>query len=137
MAGKLKRIADDIATPVNTLYGLKEDRPTGEPMVGTIHRVTVYDDLLQESVILSHGIAFVGQPPALALNVTGGVATVVLSQGIAGAHYRMEYRNSLSAGDTWTLLQDIPSLVGTTASVPDSTPIANRTHRYYRALLVR
>jgi len=116
---------------------LGDSIPTSEPMVGTIHRVTVYDDLLQEAVIQSHGKAFAGQPPAVALNASGGVATVVLSQGISGWHYRVEYANNLSAGTTWELLQDIPALVGTTVSVPDPTPIASKAYRYYRAVLVR
>lgn len=116
---------------------LGDSTPTGEPMTGTIHRVTVYDDLLQESVILSHGKAFTGQPAVLTLGTVGGVATVVLTQGIPGQHYRVEYRNTLSTGDTWQLLQDIPALVGTTASVPDPTPIASRNYRYYRVVLLR
>ena len=116
---------------------LGDSIPSGAPMVGTIHRVTAYDGLLPESAILSHGLAFAGQPPAIALNAKDGVATIVLSQGIPGAHYQVEYRNSLGAADSWQLLQDIPALVGTAASVPDPTPIANRTSRLYRALLVR
>jgi hypothetical protein len=115
---------------------LGDSIPSGAPMVGTIHRVTAYEGLLPESAILSHGMAFAGQPPAIALNTKDGVATIVLSQGVPGAHYQVEYRNSLGAADTWQLLQDIPALVGTTASVPDPTPIANRTCRLYRALLV-
>jgi hypothetical protein len=116
---------------------LGDSVPSGEPMVGTIHRVTVYDDLLPEPAILSHGKAFTGQPPGLALNANGNVATVVLSQGLPGEHYRVEYSGSLNAGDPWHLLQDIPALVGTTASVPDPTPIPTGTVRYYRSVLVR
>ena len=135
LAGTKTGVSPSFSLPSD--YGvLGDSTPAGEPMVGTIHRVTVYDDLLQESVILSHGTAFAGQPPALALNVSGGVATVVLNPGIPGAHYRVEYRNSLTAGDTWELLQDIPALVGTTASVPDPTLIATRSYRYYRAVLL-
>jgi hypothetical protein len=48
----------------------------------------------------------------------------------------VEYRNSLGAADNWQLLQDIPVLAGTATNVPDPTPIANRTCRFYRALLV-
>lgn len=136
LAGVRTGVSEFFSLP-SELGVLGDSTPTWEPMVGTIHRVTVYDDLLQESMILSHGRAFAGLAPALSLNAAGGVATVVLSQGIEGAHYRVEYRNSLGAGDTWELLQDIPALVGTTASVPDSTPIASRNYRYYRAVLVR
>lgn len=136
LAGTKTGVSDLFALP-SEIGVLGDSTPTGEPMVGTIHRVTIYDDLLEESVILSHGRAFAGLAPALALNATGGVATVVLSQGIEGAHYRVEYRNSLGAVDTWELLQDIPALVGTSASVPDPTPIASRNYRYYRAVLVR
>lgn len=39
----------------------------GETMVGTIHRVTVYDDLVSEEVILGHADAFAGvvRPPII------------------------------------------------------------------------
>jgi hypothetical protein len=131
-------------TGVSPLFALPSDVgvlgdsiPSGEPMVGTIHRVTAYDGLLPESAIVSHGMAFAGQPPAIALSTKDGVATIALSQGIPGAHYRVEYRNSLGAADNWQLLQDIPALVGTTAGVPDPTPIANHTSRLYHAVLVR
>ena len=130
-------------TGVSPLFALPSDVgvlgdsiPSGAPMVGTIHRVTAYEGLLPESAILSHGMAFAGQPPAIALNAKNGVATIVLSQGIPGAHYRVEYRNSLGAADSWQLLQDIPALVGTTASVLDPTPVANRAYRFYHAVLV-
>jgi len=129
---------------VSALFALPSDVgvlgdsiPTGEPMVGAIHRVTIYNGLLPESVILSHGMAFAGQAPEVTLGAKGGVATVLLSRGIAGLHYRVEYSNSLSAGDNWQLLQDLPALAGVTASVPDPTPIANRAFRYYRAVLLR
>jgi hypothetical protein len=135
LAGVVTNVDSAFSLPVSQ-GRLGANLDNTEPMTGTIHRVTVYEDLLQESVILSHGSVFAGQAPAIGLNVAGGVATVVISQGIPGAHYRVEYRNSLSAGDTWELLQDIPALAGTTASVPDPTPIASRSYRYYRTVLV-
>ncbi len=61
----------------------------------------------------------------------------VISADATGGHYRVESRNSLSAADKWELLQDIPALAGTTMSVTDPTPIASRTHRLYRAVLLR
>jgi hypothetical protein len=114
---------------------LGDSIPSSAPMVGTIHRVTAYNGLLPESAILSHALAFAGHS-AIALSVQDGVATFLLSQGIPGAHYQVEYRNSLGAADNWQLLQDIPVLAGTATNVPDPTPIANRTCRFYRALLV-
>jgi hypothetical protein len=136
LAGTRSGVSSAFALPSEAGV-LGDSQPTGEPMTGVIHRVTTYDSLLEESVILAHGQAFAAQPPALALNVSGGLVTVLLTQGMPGQHYQVEYRDSLDAGGTWTLLQDIPALSGTTATVPDPTPIAGRTSRYYRALLVR
>jgi hypothetical protein len=110
----------------------------GEPMTGTIHRVTVYDSVLADAVILTHAKAFAGpgQPPVLALETTGNAAVIVLNQGVAGSHYRVEYRNSLNAADTWQVLEDIPALAGTSARVTDPTPLASRSVRFYRAVLM-
>jgi hypothetical protein len=109
-----------------------------EPMVGTVHRVTVYDSLVAEEVILRHAQAFasVGQPPVVALDVKGALPAVTLSQGVSGAHYRVEYRNSLAAADAWQLLADIPALNGTSVRVEDPTPLSTRSERYYRAVQV-
>jgi hypothetical protein len=111
----------------------------GEPMTGTIHRVTVYDNLLQDSVILAHAKAFIGvsDPPVLAIEISGGLPVIALSHGIAGAHYRVETRNSLGAADTWQLLQDIPALAGTSVRVSDPTPASGRSARFYRAVLIQ
>lgn len=138
LAGTRTGVSASFALP-SDLGVLGDSSPTGEPMVGTIYRVTAYDDLLLESVILAHGKAFnvtVGQPPVLALELTGNLPTVILSQGVAGAHYRVEYRNSLKATDVWQLLQDLPSLLSTSVRVTDSTPITSGSARYYRAVLL-
>ena len=62
-------------------------------------------------------------------------ATIVLTRASSSA-LQVSIADSLGAADSWQFLQDIPALVGTTASVPDPTPIANRTSRFYHALLV-
>lgn len=110
----------------------------GEPMTGTLHRVTVYDSVLTDAVIQAHASAFASAPkaPVVALDKSGALPAIVLSSGVAGAHYRVEYRDSLSAADAWKLLQDIPSLTGTTANVTDTTAMVGRVQRYYRAVLV-
>ncbi len=109
----------------------------GEPMVGTIHRITVYDSIVPDAVLQDHGLAFAVQPPSIALTVSGTTATVVLSQGTPGLHYRVEYRDGLTAGDAWQVLQDIPALSGTAVSISDPTLINTRSYRYYRAVWVR
>lgn len=121
----------------NDLGVLGDNIPTESPLVGTIHRVTVYDSVLSDAVLLDHGQAFAVLPPALGLTLSGPTATVTLSQGTPGLHYRVEYRDGWAAGDGWQLLQDIPALSGTTASITDPTPLNTRTHRYYRAVWVR
>ncbi len=132
-------------TGVDAAFALPNDRGMlgsavggGEPMTGTIHRVTVYDELLTEAVVLNHATAFAGatKPPGIALEIAGAQPVVVLSQGVAGAHYRVEYRNSLGAADAWQTLQDIPSLTGASIRVTDATAFAGRRERYYRAVLV-
>ncbi len=60
---------------------------------------------------------------------------VVLGQGVANAHYRIEYCETL--GGAWQLLQDIPALSGTTARVVDSSPHSAHTRRFYRAVCVQ
>jgi hypothetical protein len=110
-----------------------------ETMVGTIYRVTVYDSLLTEDVILAHALAFLSlsQQPTVALDLTGATPAIILGKGIPSAHYRIEYRNSLSAADAWQLLQDIPSLSGTTARVVDASPRSAHLQRFYRAVYVQ
>lgn len=111
-----------------------------EGMVGTMHRVTVYDSIVAPEVLLRHARAFVGAdttPPVLAVSVAGNSPVLSLSQGVTGAHYRVEYRDSLGSADAWQLLQDIPSLSGPTVQVPDATSVAGRTARFYRAVLVQ
>ena len=72
----------------------------------------------------------------LAFPLSAGAQATITLQGVAGTHYRVEYRNSLAASDTWQLLQDIPSLSGTSIPVVDTTPITGRTQRIYRAVTV-
>lgn len=113
----------------------------GEAVKGTIYRVNVFDEILADTILAAHAKAFVGagpvKVPALALDLSGTQPVVILSQGSAGLHYRVEYRNSLGATDTWQLLQDIPALSGTSARVSDTTAAAGRVQRFYRAVLVQ
>ena len=110
-----------------------------EPMMGTIHRVTVYDSLETASVIYAHARAFTGmvQQPKIALALRGTTPAISFSEGMTGKHYRVEYRNSLATGDAWQLLSDIPALAGTTASVDDTTAVSSRAQRFYRVVLVQ
>lgn len=109
-----------------------------EPMAGTIHRVTVYGEVLSAEAILAHARSFLNLPtgPQLAVSLTRDLITVALSQGTAGKHYRLETRASLSANAAWELLTDIPSLNGTSIQIADPSPIGGRTERYYRAVEV-
>lgn len=109
-----------------------------EPMVGTIHRATVYGEVLSAELILAHARSFLNQPtgPQLAISLTRDLITITLGQGTAGKHYRVETRASLSAGVVWELLTDIPSLTGTSIQIADPSPIGGRAQRYYRAVEV-
>ena len=64
----------------------------------------------------------------------GSKATISLSAGVVGLHYRVEYRSSLSPANPWQLLQDIPSLNSTSLLISDPAPV--EAQRYYRAVLV-
>ncbi len=116
--------------------GFLGSTPTGgEAMVGRIFRIVVYSGIIPDATIQKHGDAFVSavpRPSSLSIAVTGSQATITL-RGVSGAHYRVEYRNSLSSSATWQLLQDIPSLSGASAQVVDPTPITGLTQRFYRA----
>jgi hypothetical protein len=69
--------------------------------------------------------------------MTAPTPAVILGKGVPNAHYQIEYRDSLSAGDPWQLLQDIPALSGTTARVVDPSPRTAHPQRFYRAVLVQ
>ncbi|MCC6233148.1 MAG: hypothetical protein IT580_10930 [Verrucomicrobiales bacterium] len=136
LAGTTSGVDAAFALP-NEIGSLGSAVGGGEPMKGTIHRVTVYDDLLSEAVLQAHASVFASapKPPKLALEF-GINPTLVLTEGTAGAHYRIEYKASLGATEAWVSLQDIPSLSGTSARVTDSTPFAGHAQRFYRAVLV-
>jgi Concanavalin A-like lectin/glucanases superfamily len=109
-----------------------------EAMVGRIFRVVVYAGMLPDATIQKHGSAFANATPhgaSLSIAVTSTQAAITL-QGVAGTHYQVQYRNSLAAADTWQLLQDIPSLSGTSIKVVDPTATTGRSQRFYRAAAV-
>ncbi|MBI4326800.1 MAG: discoidin domain-containing protein [Chloroflexi bacterium] len=58
----------------------------------------------------------------------------ILFEGIAGVHYRAEYREALDPTDAWKLLQDIPALLSTPFRVYDPAP-AVHPQRYYRVVV--
>jgi hypothetical protein len=106
-------------------------------MVGRIFRIVTYSGVLPDATIKKHGDAFVTaapqpQPATLSIAISGSQASITL-RGIAGAHYRVEYRDLLSASDIWQLLQDIPALSGSSVQVTDPTAITGRAQRFYRA----
>ena len=69
--------------------------------------------------------------PGVAINLHAGIVV----SGLVGFHYRVEYRTAFDPVDTWTLLQDIPSLATTPLTVYDNVP-ANQPARFYRAIIV-
>lgn len=140
LAGTTTGVGDTFVMPTGLGFLGAASLTGTEPMVGTIHRVTVYGSRLSPEVLLRHAKAFVGAdatPPVLSLAVGGNSPLLLLSQGVTGAHYRVEYRDSLGSADAWQLLQDIPSLSGVTVQVTDPTSAAGRTARFYRAVLVQ
>ena len=111
LVGTTTGVSSDFAMPVGVgLLGGNAAAGT-ESMVGTIHRVTVYDSALSADVVLRHANTFwtAPQPPTLSFGLAGGLPALTLSRGVSGAHYRVEYRNSLASTDTWQLLEDIPA----------------------------
>jgi hypothetical protein len=132
LAGATTGVDVNFAMPAG--LGWLGANPDGsDPMTGTLHRVTVYDTELAEVVVASHAKAFLsGGRPSVSLEISGPTPAVTMSQGIPGLHYRLEYRTSLAAADSWQLLQDIPALSGTSVRVVDPTPIQLR--RFYRAV---
>lgn len=130
---------------VSTAFNMPQDLGSlgaygdgGEPMIGTIYRVTVYDTALADDVILKHAESFASfnAPPKVAAKVANNTVSITLT-GKSGAHYRVEYRNSFFAADSWQLLQDVPSLSGTTITVDDTTPVSSLPQRLYRAVMVQ
>jgi hypothetical protein len=137
LAGTITGVSDLFALPTGPGF-LGSTSGGGEAMVGRIFRIVVYAGMVPEATIKKHGQAFAPvppQPPLLAIAVTGSQATMTL-QGVTGAHYQVQYRNSLSAADTWVVLQDIPSLSGTSIQVVDPTATTSRSERFYRAALL-
>lgn len=68
-------------------------------------------------------------------NTTINLHAGIVVNGIVGFHYRVEYRTTLDPVDTWTLLQDLPSLAASPLTVYDNVP-ANQPQRFYRAIIV-
>ncbi|MHC1768680.1 MAG: LamG-like jellyroll fold domain-containing protein [Verrucomicrobiia bacterium] len=137
LAGSNTAVSDQFVMPSGA--GFLGATATGaETMIGRILRITVYDEILSDAAIQRHGstLPVPAQEPSLAISVTGGQPTLTLT-GVAGTHYRVEYRDSLAAADSWQLLQDIPSLTGTSITVNDSTSTAGRTARFYRAVVAQ
>ena len=104
-----------------------------EGMVGTIHRVAIYDEVLPPETLIAHANRFLNiiTGPTLAVNLSKNTPTLTITQGVTGKHYQVEYQSSLTGG-AWQVLADIPALVGTTAEVTDPTAPATQTARYYR-----
>jgi Concanavalin A-like lectin/glucanases superfamily len=136
MAGTSTNVDANFAMPSGA--GFLGANPTGgEAMTGRIFRVVVYSGMVPEATIQKHANAFsvASQHPSLSIAITGGQPAITL-QGVAGAHYQVQYRDSFSAADTWQLLQDIPSLSGGSIQVVDPTAIAGRSQRFYQAVTV-
>jgi hypothetical protein len=128
-------------TGVDPAFEMPADRgslggnPDGtQAMVGTIYRLNVFDTVLSDTVILAHAKAWLtpAQRPKIAIDLAGATAGITLSQGVAGAHYRIEYQTALLPAGAWQLLQDIPALSGTSMRVTDPAPAT--AARFYRAV---
>lgn len=147
MSGYVNGVLAGTTTGVDPAFGMPQGlawlgnsgAAGDEPMIGLIHRVTVYDSLESAATIATHASAFTGvvQQPVIAIALRAGTPAVTFTSGVAGKHYRVEYRNSLSAGDAWQVLTDIPSLTGTSGSADDTTAASSRAQRFYRVVLVQ
>lgn len=135
-AATVADVSPDFSMPWGA--GFLGSNPNGaEGMTGRIFRVTAYEGILSDETIQKHGstlsITPGGAAPTLTIAVTGAQPSITL-EGTSGTHYRVEYRDSLSATDSWQLLQEIPSLTGTSIQVADPTATTGRLQRYYRAV---
>ncbi|MFO1498035.1 MAG: LamG-like jellyroll fold domain-containing protein [Verrucomicrobiota bacterium] len=136
LAGTATGVSDSFAMPTGAGF-LGATAGGGEGMVGRIFRLVTYPGLLPAATIQKHANALGGaRGPSLSLVVAGGKATLTL-QGTAGTHYRVEFSDSLAATTSWQLLQDVPSLTGSTLQVNDTTSTAGRSQRFYRASVVQ
>lgn len=136
LAGTVTDVSPDFVMPSGA--GFLGATATGsEATVGRIMRMTVYDEALPEAAIQRHAatLPVAVEEPSLGITVSGNQPSLTLT-GVAGTHYRVEFRDSLAATDSWQLLQDVPSLSGTTITVTDSTSAAGRSQRFYRAVVV-
>jgi hypothetical protein len=137
LAGTATGVSDAFVMPSGPGY-LGATAGGTEAMTGRIYRLAVYSGQVPEATIQKHASAFTSgaRGPSLSIDLQAGQAGITLA-GVAGTHYRIEYRDSLSTADTWQLLQDIPSLSGPTIRVVDPTSTTGRTQRFYRGVTVR
>jgi hypothetical protein len=137
LAGTNTGVSAAFAMPSGAGY-LGSTSGGGEAMVGRILRIVVYSGMVPQATIQKHASAFVTGTPkgaSLSIAIVRGLAQITL-YGVAGAHYQLQFRNSLSASDNWQLLQEIPSLSGSSVVVTDPTPISQHSQRLYRALTI-
>ena len=71
-------------------------------------------------------------PPTLGIQLNPGIVI----HGTEGMHHRVEWRDALTPGSPWQLLEDIPSLPAATHVVYDPTPVSATNRRFYQVVLV-
>lgn len=60
----------------------------------------------------------------------------IVIHGTVGLHYRVEWRDALTPGSEWQLLEDVPSLPTPVYVVIDPAPTSATNKRFYQAILV-
>lgn len=139
LASAVTGVTPDFTMPAGAGF-LGSSPAGGEAMTGRIFRVVVYSGIVPEESLLKHASAFIppatsGGGPSVSLALTGAQPMITL-EGESGKHYQVEFKDSLSAAGSWQLLQDIPSLTGSSITINDPAVITGRPQKYYRAVAI-
>ncbi len=107
---------------------MKASQADGQPLVLVIKRMAgTEDDLAVDDINFDE----VSNPPTLKIALNPGITV----EGIAGLHYRVEYKDTVSA-PAWSTLVDIASLPSASYQVFDPDPVTMHPERIYRVVLV-
>jgi len=128
----------DFAMPAGIGWiGAKNDSG-GEGMLGTIHRVVTYNDLLPEDIILRHAQAFVEGGGLVPFTITQLIpnldanSVMITWTSTEGAAYRIERTPMLEEDAVWQELEDGFESGGEETTYTDESLEGDETTLYYR-----
>lgn len=128
----------DFAMPAGLGWIGAKDDSGAEGMLGIIHRVVTYNDLLPEEVILRHATAFVEGGTFGPFSITSLIPdlagkTVTLTwTSVDGATYRIEKAPFLAEDVEWQELEDGFEATGEATTYTDPSLSGEETQLYYR-----